>query len=95
MAELAGLNTDMFTSGTDSALIGSIDSVSDGSGGYDIVQNEGLLAGKKCLNFDEGSILLQSNPKQFFSEVILYLFATGDESCRKPQQHLDQAHEER
>jgi len=73
VAELAGLNTDMFTSGTDSALIGSIDSVSDGSGGYDIVQNEGLLAGKKCLNFDEGSILLQSNPKQFFSEVILYL----------------------
>ena len=73
VADLAGLNIDMFTSGTDSALIGSIDSVSDGDGGYDLVQNEGLLGGKKCLNFDEGSILLQSNPKQFFSEVILYL----------------------
>jgi len=73
VADLAGLNIDMFTSGTDSALIGSIDSVSDGEGGYELVQNEGLLGGKKCLNFDEGSILLQSNPKQFFSEVILYL----------------------
>lgn len=73
VADLAGLDIDMFTSGTDSALIGSIDSVSDGDGGYDLVQNEGLLGGKKCLNFDEGSILLQSNPKQFFSEVILYL----------------------
>ena len=73
VAELAGLDIDMFTSGTDSALIGSIDSVSNGDGGYELVQNEGLLGGKKCLNFDEGSILLQSNPKQFFSEVILYL----------------------
>lgn len=73
VAKLAGLDTDMFTSGTDSALIGSIDSVSDGEGGYQLIQNEGLLAGKKCLNFDEGSILLQANPKQFFSEVILYL----------------------
>ena len=73
VADKAGLNIDMFTSGTDSALIGSIDSVSDGDGGYELVQNEGLLGGKKCLNFDEGSILLQSNPKQFFSEVILYL----------------------
>ncbi len=73
VADLAGLKIDMFTSGTDSALIGSIDSVSDGEGGYEIVQNQGLLGGNKCLNFDEGSILLQSNPKQFFSEVILYL----------------------
>jgi len=73
VAELAGLEIDMFTSGTDSALIGSIDSVSTGNGEYELVQNQGLLAGKKCLNFDEGSILLQSNPKQFFSEVILYL----------------------
>lgn len=73
VAEKAGLNIDMFTSGTDSALIGSIDSVSDGEGGYETVEKPGLLAGKKCLNFDEGSILLQSNPKQFFSEVILYL----------------------
>ena len=73
VAELAGLDTDMFTSGTDSALIGSIDSVSDGEGGYETIEKPGLLAGKKCLNFDEGSILLQSNPKQFFSEVILYL----------------------
>lgn len=73
IAKLAGLPTDMFTSGTDSALIGSIDSVPDGDGGYETIQKEGLLAGKKCLNFDEGSILLQANPKQFFSEVILYL----------------------
>jgi hypothetical protein len=73
VAKLAGVETEMFTSGTDSALIGSIDSVSDGDGGYITVENPGLLAGKKCLNFDEGSILLQPNPKQFFSEVILYL----------------------
>jgi len=73
VAKLAGLPIDMFTSGTDSALIGSIDSIPDGEGGYETIQKEGLLAGKKCLNFDEGSILLQANPKQFFSEVILYL----------------------
>ena len=73
VAELAGLDTEMFTSGTDSALIGSFDSIKNDDGSYEITQNEGLLAGKKCLNFDEGSILLQSNPKQFFSEVILYL----------------------
>ena len=73
VAKLAGLEIDMFTSGTDSALIGSIDSISDDDGGYITVEKPGLLAGKKCLNFDEGSILLQANPKQFFSEVILYL----------------------
>jgi|TARA_R100000482_G_C5121023_1_gene145780 hypothetical protein len=73
VAKLAGLDIDMFTSGTDSALIGSIDSVPDDDGGYITVEKPGLLAGKKCLNFDEGSILLQANPKQFFSEVILYL----------------------
>ena len=73
VANLAGLDIEMFTSGTDSALIGSIDSISDDDGGYITVEKPGLLAGKKCLNFDEGSILLQPNPKQFFSEVILYL----------------------
>ena len=73
IAKLAGLETEMFTSGTDSALIGSIDSIPDDDGGYISVEKPGLLAGKKCLNFDEGSILLQPNPKQFFSEVILYL----------------------
>ena len=73
VAKLAGLDIEMFTSGTDSALIGSIDANSDGEGGLELTYNDGLLAGKKCLNFDEGSILLQANPKQFFSEVILYL----------------------
>ena len=73
IAKLAGLETEMFTSGTDSALIGSIDSIPDDDGGYISVEKPGLLAGKKCLNFNEGSILLQPNPKQFFSEVILYL----------------------
>jgi len=73
VADLAGIEIDMFTSGTDSALIGSIDSIKDDDGGYITVEKPGLLAGKKCLNFDEGSILLQPNPKQFFSEVILYL----------------------
>ena len=72
IAVLADIKTDMFTSGTDAALIGSFDAHKDGDE-LVITQNEGLLAGKKCLNFDEGSILLQSNPKQFFSEVILYL----------------------
>ena len=73
VASLAGIDIDMFTSGTDSALIGSIDSIKDDDGSYMTVEKPGLLAGKKCLNFDEGSILLQPNPKQFFSEVILYL----------------------
>jgi len=73
VAKLAGIDIDMFTSGTDSALIGSIDSIKDDDGGYITVEKPGLLAGNKCLNFDEGSILLQANPKQFFSEVILYL----------------------
>ena len=73
VAKLANIESDMFTSGTDSALIGSIDSIPDDEGGYITVEKPGLLAGKKCLNFDEGSILLQANPKQFFSEVILYL----------------------
>lgn len=73
VAKLANIEIDMFTSGTDSALIGSIDSIPDDDGGYITVEKPGLLAGKKCLNFDEGSILLQANPKQFFSEVILYL----------------------
>ena len=73
VAKEAGIEIEMFTSGTDSALIGSIDSIKDDDGGYITVEKPGLLAGKKCLNFDEGSILLQANPKQFFSEVILYL----------------------
>ncbi len=73
IAKLADLPIDMFTTGTDAALIGSFESVKEDDGSFTIIQNPGLLAGGKCLNFDEGSILLQANPKQFFSEVILYL----------------------
>ena len=73
IAKLADIPIDMFTTGTDAALIGSFESVKEEDGSFSITQHPGLLAGKKCLNFDEGSILLQSNPKQFFSEVILYL----------------------
>ena len=77
VAKLAGLEIDMFTSGTDSAPIGSIDSISDDDGGYITVEKPGLLAGKKCLNFDEGSILLQANPKQFFRSY--FVFTASDE----------------
>lgn len=73
IARHAGIEADMFTSGTDAGLIGSFQSHKDEDGNYYTEEVPGLLNGEKLLNFDEGSILLQPSPKQFFQEVILYL----------------------
>jgi len=64
----------MYTTGTDAGLVGSWDIVESGEGKdktYDKVKKEGLLAGRKALNFDEGSIIL--NPGKFSQETVLYL----------------------
>jgi len=73
VANLAGIDADIFTSGTDAGLIGSFKTHKDEDGNYYSEEVPGLLNGNKLLNFDEGSILLQPSPKQFFQEVILYL----------------------
>ena len=73
VARLAGIDADIFTSGTDAGLIGSFKTHKDEDGNYYTEEVPGLLNGNKLLNFDEGSILLQPSPKQFFQEVILYL----------------------
>lgn len=66
-----GVKQDMFSAGTDAALIGSWNKYEED--GEQVIQlQEGLLAGKKALNFDEGSILFETK-KQHLSEVILYL----------------------
>ncbi len=73
VAKHANLDADLFTSGTDAGLIGSFKQYKDEDGNFYTEETPGLLNGKKLLNFDEGSVLLQPNPKQFFQEVILYL----------------------
>ena len=73
VARLAEIDADIFTSGTDAGLIGSFKTHKDEDGNYYSEEVPGLLNGNKLLNFDEGSILLQPSPKQFFQEVILYL----------------------
>jgi hypothetical protein len=73
IARHAEIDADMFTSGTDAGLIGSFNTHKDEDGNYYTEEVPGLLNGNKLLNFDEGSILLQPSPKQFFQEVILYL----------------------
>tara|TARA_R110002012_G_scaffold4023_3_gene18597 strand:- start:42923 stop:44053 length:1131 start_codon:yes stop_codon:yes gene_type:complete len=61
----------MFSAGTDAALIGSWNKYEE-DGEQVLELQEGLLAGKKALNFDEGSLLFETK-KQHLSEVILYL----------------------
>jgi len=73
VAKHANLDADLFTSGTDAGLIGSFKQYKDEDGNFYTEETPGLLNGKKLLNFDEGSVLLQPNPKQFFQEVIIYL----------------------
>jgi len=73
VARHADIKSDIFTSGTDAGMIGSFKSYKNEDGSYTTEEQPGLLNGKKLLNFDEGSVLLQPNPKQFFQEVILYL----------------------
>jgi len=64
---------ELFASGTDAGLIGSTNAILDDdkkpTGEYETV--EGLLAGRKAINFDEGSILL--NPGKHGQETVLYL----------------------
>jgi hypothetical protein len=64
----------MYTTGTDAGLIGSMEKVEVGEGKdktYEIVKKDGLLSGRKALNFDEGSIVL--TPGKFSQETVLYL----------------------
>jgi len=64
---------ELFASGTDAGLIGSYEKELDEDGkptGENILQ-PGLLAGRKALNFDEGSIIL--NPGSHSQETVLYL----------------------
>tara|TARA_R110000751_G_scaffold41420_1_gene97238 strand:+ start:300 stop:1700 length:1401 start_codon:yes stop_codon:yes gene_type:complete len=64
---------DSFASGTDAGLIGSTNAVLDDhqkpTGEFETVP--GLLAGRKAINFDEGSILL--TPNKHSQETVLYL----------------------
>jgi len=68
-----GVDYEAFASGTDAGLIGSNKPVFDENnkptGDTEIVP--GLLAGKKAINFDEGSILL--TPNKHSQETVLYL----------------------
>ena len=70
-----GLQQDMYTSGSDAGLIGGVtnETVIDENGNKETVavQTEGMLAGQKALNFDEGSIIL--NPGKHSQETVLYL----------------------
>ena len=66
-----GVKQDLFSTGTDAALIGSWNKYEE-DGEQVLELQEGLLAGKKALNFDEGSLLFETK-KQHLSEVILYL----------------------
>lgn len=69
--EELGIKTDMFSTGTNAALIGSWNKYEE-DGEQVLELQEGLLAGKKALNFDEGSILFETK-NQHLSEVVLYL----------------------
>ena len=66
-----GVPTDMYTSGTDAGLIGGFEIEEDSEGVKEVVLKEGLLTGRKALNFDEGSIIL--NPNRHSQETVLYL----------------------
>jgi len=71
--EEAEIPFELFASGTDAGLIGSTNAILDENkkptGEYETV--EGLLAGRKAINFDEGSILL--TPNKHGQETVLYL----------------------
>ncbi len=69
--ESLGIKQDMFSTGSDAALIGSWNKYEE-DGEQVLELQEGLLGGKKALNFDEGSLLFETK-KQHLSEVVLYL----------------------
>lgn len=63
--------TDLYTTGTDAGLIGGFEESKDSEGNVENVLKEGFLNGRKALNFDEGSIIL--NPNKHSQETVLYL----------------------
>lgn len=63
--------TDLYTTGTDAGLIGGFEETKDADGNVEVVEKEGFLNGRKALNFDEGSIIL--NPNKHSQETVLYL----------------------
>ena len=63
----AGLECVDYTTGTDAAMVGSFSRDEDGT----LHQTPGILAGKKGLNFDEGSIILK--PNQHSEGTVLFL----------------------
>lgn len=67
------IDYELFASGTDAGLIGSTDMEYDENGKPtgEVKIVPGLLAGKKAINFDEGSILL--TPNKHSQETVLYL----------------------
>ena len=66
-----GINSDLYTTGTDAGLIGGFEMEEDGEGNKIPILKEGMLTGQKALNFDEGSIIL--NPNKHSQETVLYL----------------------
>jgi len=66
-----GINSDLYTTGTDAGLIGGFEMEEDGEGNKIAILKEGMLTGQKALNFDEGSIIL--NPNKHSQETVLYL----------------------
>jgi len=69
--EEIGIDIANFTTGSDAALIGSWNK-EETSEGTQTTLIPGALAGKKCLNIDEGSILFDTKNRHL-QEVILYL----------------------
>ena len=63
--------TDLYTTGTDAGLIGGFEEIVDSEGNKESIEQEGFLNGRKALNFDEGSIIL--NPNKHSQETVLYL----------------------
>jgi len=70
--EGAGIDTEGYASTTDAGLIGTIYEEKEGNETITYTK-VGALGGKKALNFDEGSVLLQGDRKTHSNETILYL----------------------
>ena len=70
-----GLDSDAYTSGSDAGLIGGVTTEvqinDEGKKEQVVVETKGMLGGRKALNFDEGSIIL--NPGKHSQETVLYL----------------------
>lgn len=62
---------DLYTTGTDAGLIGGFEILHHEDGTKEEILKEGMLTGRKALNFDEGSIIL--NPNRHSQETVLYL----------------------